>query len=124
MFRRSRKGSAFFAAVTLLAGLLTAVAASPASAAPVVIASDLTAAAPVGLISHTNPSAEAFASGGDGFEIYQRAVSASIPFSVLDDSLATFPADTLGIVDDNNLSRFFGATDTENPENAGPVTAT
>jgi predicted extracellular nuclease len=114
------------AAVGLLGGLITVAATTSqvVSAAPTVIASDLTGGAPVNLTSYTNPWTGAFASAADGFEIYQRVVSASIPFSVLDDTLATFPPDTQGIVDDNNLDRFFGAVDTENPQNSGPVSAT
>ena len=102
------------AAVGLLGGLITVAATTSqvVSAAPTVIASDLTGGAPVNLTSYTNPWTGAFASAADGFEIYQRVVSASIPFSVLDDTLATFPPDTQGIVDDNNLDRFFGAVDT------------
>ncbi len=124
MSRNPRRTLRFVSVLSMVAALLTAVAVSPASAAPVVVASTLTPAADVNLNSHTNSNAGAFASAGDGFEIYQRGISPSIPFSVLDDSLVTFPPDTLGIVDDNNLAPFFGATDTENPENVGPVTAT
>ncbi len=89
-----------------------------------VVASDMTGGPSQNLLSYSNPYNGAFASAGDGFQKYQRGVSSSIPFSVLDDSLATFPGDTLGIVDDNNLDEFFGATDTENPQNSGPVSAT
>ncbi len=76
------------------------------------------------LTSYSNPFNGAFTSAGDGFQKYRRGVSASIPFSVLDDSLVTFPGDTLGIIDDNNLDEFFGVTDTVNPDNSGPVSAT
>jgi len=89
-----------------------------------VVASDMTGSTSQNLLSYSNPYNGAFASAGDGFQKYQRGVSSSIPFSVLDDSLATFPGDVLGIIDDNNLDEFFGATDTENPQNSGPVSAT
>lgn len=81
-----------------------------------IIAFDLVGSGSQNLISHTNPQAGAYSSAGDGFEIYQRGVSGSIPFAVLDDSLATFPPDTQGIIDDNNTGRFFGVTDTVNSD--------
>ncbi|MFK8051396.1 MAG: hypothetical protein AB8F65_00370 [Woeseiaceae bacterium] len=88
-----------------------------------VVAFDLLQSANQNLISFSNPFDGAFASAGDGFQIYQRGVSPSIPFSVLDDSLMTFTGDSLGIVDDTNLDQFFGATDTQNGDNSGPVSA-
>ncbi|MEE8426211.1 MAG: hypothetical protein V3S15_02930, partial [Woeseiaceae bacterium] len=66
----------------------------------------------------------AFSSAGDGFQKYQRGVSSSIPFSVLDDSLSIFTPDSLGIIDEGNLDIFFGVTDTVNGDNSGPVSAT
>jgi hypothetical protein len=89
-----------------------------------IVAFDLVDSGSQNLTNFDNPFVNAFASGGDGFETYRRGVSASIPFSLLDDSLVTFTADTLGIVDDNNLHAFFGATDTVNANNTGPVSAT
>ena len=89
-----------------------------------VVASDLTGSASQNLLSYSNPYTGAFGSAGDGFQKYQRGVSATIPFSVLDDSLVSFPADSLGIIDDNNLDEFFGVTDTQNSDNSGPVSAT
>lgn len=88
-----------------------------------VVAFDLVGSASQNLTDFSNPFDGAFASGGDGFQTYQRGVSGSIPFSVLDDSLMTFPSDSLGIVDDTNLDSFFGATDTQNGDNNGPVSA-
>jgi predicted extracellular nuclease len=76
------------------------------------------------LISYSNPYNGAFSSPGDGFQKYQRFVSPSIPFSVLDDSLVIFPPDSLGIIKDGNTDVFFGIVDTENGENSGPVSAT
>jgi predicted extracellular nuclease len=85
---------------------------------------DMVASASQNLNSFTNPWNSAFVSAGDGFQKYQRGVSSSIPFSVLDDSLVIFPTDSLGIIKDGNLDEFFGVVDTENPQNSGPVSAT
>ena len=77
-------------------------------------------------LSHTN-FAPAFSSPGDGFGVFQRGVSATLPFSLMDDSaiagsIGGFAADSLGIV--SNWHAFFGATDTINSNNpSGPVTA-
>ncbi len=89
-----------------------------------VIAYDMVGSASQKRNSFANPWNGAFGSPGDGFQKYQRGVSPSIPFSVLDDSLVIFPADSLGIIKDGNLDEFFGVVDTENPENSGPVSAT
>ena len=89
-----------------------------------VIASDMTGSSSQNLTSFSNPFNGAFTSPGDGFQKYQRGVSPSIPFSVLDDSLFVFPADSLGIIQENNLDIFFGVTDTQNPNNSGAVSAT
>ena len=96
----------------------------PTNAAAVVVASDMVNSGSQNLVSFSNPSAGAFGSPGDGFQKYQRGVSPTIPFSVLDDSFSVFPADTLGIIDETNSDVFFGVTDTENPDNSGPVSAT
>ena len=87
------------------------------------IAFDMVGSTSQNLLNFSNPFNGGFSSSADGFQKYQRGVSASIPFSVLDDSLVTFPTDTLGIIDDNNLDVFFGATDTENNDNSGLVSA-
>jgi predicted extracellular nuclease len=108
----------------LISTILVFVIVAAPDAQAQVVASDMTASTSQNLISFNNPSNGAFASPGDGFQKYQRGVSATIPFSVLDDSLVTFPGDTLGIIDDNNVDIFFGVTDTENPDNSGPVSAT
>lgn len=89
-----------------------------------ILAFDLVESANQNLTNFDNPFTDAFSSAGDGFQKYQRFVSASIPFSVLDDSLLTFPGDSLGIVDDNNTNAFFGVTDTVNGDTSGPVSAT
>lgn len=118
-----RSRSTILATTMALVAGVVALPAAADTATPVVVASDLDGD-PVGLIVHENPWAGAFSSGGDGFEIYQRGVSASIPFGVLDDSLTIFPPDTLGIIGEAETGRFFGATDTVNGDNDGPVTAT
>ncbi|MEN8239572.1 MAG: ExeM/NucH family extracellular endonuclease, partial [Actinomycetota bacterium] len=88
------------------------------------VAFDMVGSGSQNLVSFTNPFNGAFASAGDGFQKYQRGVSSSIPFGVADDSLVIFPPDTLGIIKDGNTDEFFGVIDTENPQNAGPVSAT
>ena len=89
-----------------------------------VVASDMTGSSSQNLTSFNNPFNGAISSAGDGFQKYQRGVSSSIPFSVLDDSVSIFPADSLGIIDEGNLDVFFGVTDTVNGDNTGPVSAT
>ncbi|WP_147114177.1 ExeM/NucH family extracellular endonuclease [Tateyamaria sp. syn59] len=89
-----------------------------------VVASTLTGDADRNLISFTN-NAPAFSSLGDGFGIFQVGTSASIPFSLVDDSNAGFANDTLGIIDaSTNTTSFFGVTDTDNSDTTGPVSAT
>ena len=88
------------------------------------IAYDMVGSASQNLLSHTNPYENAFSSAGDGFQKYQRGVSPTIPFAVLDDSLSIFPADSLGIIGEGNTDVFFGVTDTVNGDNSGPVSAT
>ena len=89
-----------------------------------VIASDMDGSSSLNLISYSNPFEFAFGSPGDGFQKYQRGVSSSIPFAVLDDSLSIFPPDNLGIIKEGNTDIFFGVVDTENSDNSGPVEAT
>ena len=62
-----------------------------------VVASDMTNSTSQNLTSFNN-LAPAFSSAGDGFQKYQRGVSPTIPFSVLDDSDGSFPPDSLGII--------------------------
>ncbi len=119
-----RKLFASFSIVALVATLLAAVASvGTAGAAPSIIASALVPGGPVNQVSHTNPWAGAFSSAGDGFEIYNRATSPTIPFAVLDDSLSIFPPDSLGIIKEGNLDDFFGVVDTINADNSSPVSA-
>ena len=67
-------------------------------------------------------STDDFSSAGDGFGIFQRGVSPSIPFALLDDT-TTFASDNVGIVQSDDTAPFFGVTDTQNSDNNGPVTA-
>ena len=94
------------------------------AAAGQVVAFDMVGSTSQNLNSFVNPWNGAFTSPSDGFQKYQRFVSPSIPFAVLDDSLNIFPGDTLGIITEGNTDVFFGAVDTENPDNSGPVSAT
>jgi hypothetical protein len=103
---------------------LAALALAPATAQAVPIAFDMVGSASLNLSSFSNPFTGAFSSAGDGFQKYQRFVSPSIPFGVLDDSLSIFPPDSLGIIGESNTDVFFGIVDTQNPDNAGPVSAT
>ena len=95
----------------------------PLTARAEVLASDMVGSASQNLVSYTNPWTDAFSSPGDGFQKYQRGVSPSIPFSVLDDSLSIFTGDSLGIIGEDNTEEFFGVTDTQNGDNSGPVSA-
>lgn len=80
---------------------------------------------PVNLASSSsNPALNSFSSVADGFGIYQRNVSSSIPFDLLDDSNGSFPPDMQGIIGTNKTDAWFGATDTDNSDNpGGAVTA-
>jgi hypothetical protein len=89
-----------------------------------VVAFDMVGSASQNLTSFTNPWNGAFSSAGDGFQKYQRGVSSTIPFAVVDDSLSIFPSDSQGIIKEGNTDVFFGVVDTENPQNSGPVSAT
>lgn len=109
--------------LTLAASLTTLLLAAGNSAQAEIIAFDLVGSASQNLVNYTNPWTDAFSSAGDGFQVYQRGVSASIPFAVLDDSAVTFPADGIGVIDDFNTDAFFGAVDTVNGDNSGPVSA-
>jgi predicted extracellular nuclease len=108
--------------MAVVAAALTVVAAPAAEAAPVVVGSDLTGGAPVNLLSFTN-DAPTFTSPADGFDVFQRGVSPSIPFALLDDSVTIAPTDTLGIIDETDTGPFFGVVDTVNPDTTGPLSA-
>ena len=102
--------------------LLLLATGQPAAGATAIVAYDMVGSADQNLISYVN-NAPAFSSPADGFGKFQRGVSQSIPFSLLDDSLSIFTADSLGIIKEGNTDEFFGVTDTENPDNSGEVSA-
>ncbi len=107
--------------LVLSSAIASIVAATSAHAAD--IAFDMVGSASSNLIEYRNDFTGAFGSPGDGFQKYQRGVSASIPFSVLDDSLSIFTEDSLGIVKEGNVDEFFGVTDTVNNDNSADVQA-
>ncbi len=117
-----------FALALIFILALNALPAGMASASPAlsttVVAFDMVGSASQNLLSYTNVSTDAFTSSGDGFQKYQRSVSATIPYSVLDDSLSIYTGDNLGIITEGNTDEFFGATDTVNGDTSGPVSAT
>ena len=86
------------------------------------IAQDLVSSTSTRLISYTS-FAPVFGSSGDAFGIFARGISDSIPFSLQDDSVSVFTADTLGIIGETDSDQFFGIVDTENGDNSGPVAA-
>ncbi|NNF69854.1 MAG: hypothetical protein HKN01_08800, partial [Acidimicrobiia bacterium] len=121
----SRRSVTFASVLAMLAALLMALPAPDAGAAVTEVAYDLVDSAALNLTDHTNPSAGAFTSSGDGFEKYRRDVSGSIPFAVMDDSFEVYGPDTQGIIQDYPEDHeFFGVVDTENDQNSGPVSAT
>jgi len=75
------------------------------------------------LKTFTNDS-PSFSSPDDGFQKYQRGVSTSIPFALLDDTLRIEPTALNGIVKEGNCFEFFGIADTVNDDNTGVVKAT
>jgi hypothetical protein len=76
------------------------------------------------------PAPGTYGDAGDGFEVYQVGVNATIPFQLVDDSATTNPADVRGIINSGTKTdKWFGVTDTVNganvpPENPGVGTAT
>lgn len=95
----------------------------PVAAHADLLAYDMVGSGDQNLVSYTNPHTDAFSSSADGFQKYQRGVSSTIPFAMLDDSLSVFTGDTQGIVNEDNTDVFFGAADTVNGDTSGPVTA-
>ena len=115
-----RRALAAITIVAMLASLLGLGAAPPAYAMGTVIARDLSAEGPLNLVDFGTDAPD-FSSAGDGFEIFQRGVSDSIPFAVLDDSAIGFPPDNVGIITEADTAPFFGVTDTVNGDNPGAV---
>ena len=103
----------------LTAVLLTGTAAPTAEASSSAVAFDMVGSASENLTSFTDDTAIPFTSPGDGFNKFQRGISASIPFSVVDDSAGSFPPDTLGIIKTGNTDEFFGIVDTNNGDTSG-----
>lgn len=87
------------------------------------IAYDMVGSESLNLLNHENIFAGAFNFPGDGFEKYERGVSSSIPYAVLDDSLSIYPADNQGIIKEGNADEFFGLTNTINEDNKGEAVA-
>lgn len=54
-----------------------------------------------------------------GFQVFQRNLSPSIPFALLDDTNAGFPTDNIGLANSKKLDAFFGVTDLR--DNATPT---
>ena len=105
---------------TLLALLLLPIVVGfPAQLEADVIAFDMVASASQNLVSYTDDPAIPFTSAGDGFNKFQRGVSLSIPFAVVDDSAGSFPPDVLGIIKTGNTDEFFGIVDTNNDDTGG-----
>jgi hypothetical protein len=84
-----------------------------------VVAYDMVSSTSQNLISFTDDPAIPFTSNADGFQKFQRGISTTIPFAVLDDSAGSFPSDTLGIIKTSNTDEFFGIVDTNNPDTGG-----
>lgn len=73
------------------------------------------------------PAIGALLDPGDGFQPFQVFVSATIPFALVDDTCAAFPADSQGIVQSTKFDAWFGVCDLNNPDNTsgtGSVTMT
>ena len=91
-------GFVFLSAVTIFTTNSTM------AADPVEIGYDMVSSNSLNLIEHTNNFENAFSSAGDGFQKYQRGVSPTIPFSVIDDGLSIFTSESLGIIDETNIN--------------------
>jgi len=119
---RRRRITSMGAVLAMLIATLPLSIAGPALAAGPV-AFDMVGSASQNLVSYTNPYTGAFSSLADGFQKYQRGVSPTIPFPVLDDSLSIYTGDNLGMIKEGNTDIFFGVTDTVNGDTSGPVSA-
>ncbi|SEK83788.1 hypothetical protein SAMN05216262_10377 [Colwellia chukchiensis] len=74
-------------------------------------------------VNYTNPFKQAFSSAEDGFQIYQRQRTSTIPQALIDDTM-TKSADRLGVIKSTNNHDFFGIVDTINQDNpSGAVNA-
>jgi len=88
----------------------------------IIIASALTGETDINLSDFTQDSTDGW-NAGDGFDIFERGVSSTIPFALADDSAGSFEPDSLGIVGTDDTDPFFGVVDTQNSNNNGPVEA-
>jgi predicted extracellular nuclease len=119
------KFSAFLLIFVLVAAALPMGTANASPAlSTTLVAYDMVGSASQNLVSYTNVWTDAFTYSSDGFQKYQRWVSPTIPYSVLDDSLSIYTGDSLGIIKEGNTDEFFGVTDTVNGDTSGPVSAT
>ena len=105
--------------VLIVLSIALLIMAGIAQAEPTPIAYDMVDSASQNLVSFTYDPAIPFSSAGDGFNKFQRGVSPSIPFAVVDDSAGSFPPDTLGIIKTGNTDEFFGIVDTNNGDTGG-----
>ena len=81
---------------------------------------DAVFSAPVGTNSDTGTWGP-----GDWFgEINHVTNAGSVPFTMIDESAGSFPADTLGVISESKTDTYFASTDTENGSNTGPLSAT
>ena len=64
-----------------------------------------------------------FSSPADMFRVANRGDGGPITFAALDDSVSIFTGDTQGIIGETDAGQFFGAADTANGDNTGPITA-
>jgi hypothetical protein len=99
--------------------LMTVLLGFPGISRADIVAFDMVGSASQNLVSFTDDPAIPFGSAADGFNKFQRGVSVSIPFAVMDDSAGSFPPDTLGIIKTGNTDEFFGIVDTNNPDTSG-----
>ena len=90
---KSRSPYLLLTCILLLAAIFLAGPAAPVvEATPSAVAFDMVGSASQNLTSFTDDPAIPFSSPADGFNKFQRGVSPTIPFDVLDDSAGSYPA--------------------------------
>ncbi len=114
------RGSISTVSLFVIAGMC--LSAGPAAAQD--IAWDLVASTSQNLLSYTT-DAPVFTAPGYGFQNYDYDVNpTAIPYSLIDDTAGSFPADLIGIIDaTTDHDEFFGVTDTVNNDNPAPGVA-